>query len=259
MGPVTDLEPLLRYWRAQDTVFDRVEPHWWGAVVSDARYPRIREANYARIETRQPVTLEEVEAELLPAMERSGAGRAHVVVFHPEEQTELLVQASTRGDRLSWDLVMAHAGPEPGADPRVGEVSVFDRGFWRAYRDSARLFDITDERDLDQLQAIERDLLIPAGRRWFLVREGGEPVAFAALLVLEGVGYVDHLVTAPGARRRGHAGALTARLVAEAGAAGAERTYLLAEPDGVAARMYRRRGFRGLTRIASWISRIDRR
>lgn len=254
MARVTELEPLLRFWRAQDAVFARVEPHWWGAAVSDPRYPRIQEANYARVETRQPVSLQEVEAELVPAMERSGAARSHVLVFHPEDQTDLLAQASTRGERLTWDLVMERSGPVEGSDPRVEEVASFDASFWHAYRASARLFDITDEEELDQLQAMERGLLIPGGRRWFQVREGDRPVAFAALLVLEAIAYVDHVVTSPEARRRGHAGALTTRLLAEAADAGAERTFLLAEPDSAAAAMYARRGFRKVTQLASWIS-----
>ena len=253
-GAVTELEPLLRFWRAQDALFDRAEPVWWGAVVSDPRYPRIQEANYARVETAHPVTLEEIEAELLPTMDRSGAARAHVVLFHPDDQTELLAQASTRGERLTWDLVMEHSGPAGGADPRVEEVVTFGGGFWRAYRASARLFDITDQQDLDQLEAIERELLIPAGRRWFEVRERGRVVTLGALLVLEGIGYVDHVVSVPLARRRGYAGALTARLVSEAARVGAERTYLLAEPGGGAAAMYERRGFRRVTQIASWIT-----
>lgn len=258
MGAVTALDPLLRHWRAQDELFDRVEPHWWGAVVSDPRYPRIQEANYARVETRQPVALEEIEAELLPALERSGAHRAHVVIFHPEDQTDLLAAASTRGERLTWDLVMEHPGPPGGpTDPRVREVPAFDEAFWRAHRATARLFGIEDEADLDQLQAIERELLIPAGRRWFEVREEVGSVALAALLVLEGVGYIDHVVTTPPARGRGHAGALTGRLVAEAFAAGAERVFLLAEPDGVAAAMYERRGFLPLRQVASWISELE--
>lgn len=253
---MADLEPFLRCWREHDAVFDRVETRWWGAVVSDHRYPRIQEANYARVETRQQVGMEEIEADLLPAMGRSGSHRAHVVIFHPDEQTGLVVQASTRGERIAWDLVMEHAGFAEDADPRVEEVLALDEAFWRAHRASARLFDISDEEVLEQLGAVERDLLARVGRRWFRVLEGGAPVALGALEVLRGVGYIDHVVTFPSARRRGHAGALTARLVSEAAAAGADRTYLLAEPGGVAAEMYGRRGFRPVTQIASWISEI---
>lgn len=255
MGAV-DLEPLLRFWRAQDELFDRAEPVWWGAVVSDPRYPLVQEPNYARVEARQAVRLDEVEELLLPAMRRSGSGQAHVVVFHPEDQTTLLVDASTRGERLVWDLVMHYAGADPDADGRTVELERLDGEFWAAHRASLRWFDVTEANVIDQLQAIERDALVPAGRRWFGVRGDAGLQALAALLVLEGVGYVDHVVTFPRARRRGFARSLTLRAVAEASAAGAERTYLLAEPEGVAARMYEAIGFAPITQIASWISQI---
>jgi ribosomal protein S18 acetylase RimI-like enzyme len=256
-----DLEPLLRFWRAQDELFDRVELTWWGAVVSDPRYPHIQEPNYARVETLQPVTLGEIEAALLPALERSTCHRAHVVIFFPEQQTDLLTEASTRGDRLVWDLVMEYRGGiDARLDGSVDEVTDFDDAFWSSYRASLRHFDVGDEDVLDELEAIEREVLLPAGRRWYVVRNAAsEPVAFAALLVLEGVGYIDHVVTLPEARRRGHATAITRRILAEAQASGTDRTYLLAEPDGVAAGMYERLGFRRVTHLASWISKLEER
>lgn len=248
------LEPLLRYWRAQDDLFASVEPAWWGAVVSDPRFPRIQEPNYARVETGQPVHLDEVERLLLPAMARCGSPRTHVVIFHPEEQTDLVVEASTRGVRITWDLVMQHPGGGSDGDPRVVELRAPDGAFWGHHRASMEWFDVGEPDVIDQLQAIEREVLIPAGRRWFGV-EGSEGLeALAALLVLEGVAYVDHVVTFPRARRRGHASALTRRALAEAAAAGAERTYLLAEPEGVAAAMYERIGFTRVGQLASWVS-----
>jgi predicted GNAT family acetyltransferase len=42
--------------------------------------------------------------------------------------------------------------------------------------------------------------------------------------------------------------------VAEASAAGASATFLLAEPDGAAARIYEGIGFERLGHVASWIS-----
>lgn len=251
-----DLEPLLRYWRAQDALFDHVELAWWGAVVSDPRYRRIQESNYARVETREPVGLDEIEDLLLPAMERSGCGRSHVVIFHPEEQTDLVVRASTRGERIAWDLVMEHGGGDLDGDARAREAHELDARFWAAHRESMRWFDITEGEVLDELEAIEREVLVPAGRRWFLVTGSEGIEALAALLVLEGVGYLDHVVTFPPARRRGLASALTRRAVAAAGAAGAERTYLLAEPGGVAVGLYRGLGFAPITQIASWVSEL---
>jgi ribosomal protein S18 acetylase RimI-like enzyme len=250
-----DLEPLLRFWRAQDDLFDLVRPTWWGAVVSDPRYPRIQEPNYARVETTAPVGLGEVEGSLRPAMRRAGVRRLHVVVFHPDEQTDLLVEASTRGERIVWDLVMEHPGLDGvDRDDGVAELREVEDGFWAAHRASLRWFDVTQADVLDQLQAIEREVLVPAGRRWFTVH-GEEGIdALGALLVLDGVGYVDHVVTLPRARRRGLASAIARRAVAEASAAGADRTYLLAEPEGPAVGIYDRIGFVRVTQIASWIS-----
>ena len=256
---MTDLEPLLAYWHAQDALFQQVQETPWGAVVSDERYPATQEPNYARVETREPVRLAEVEAELLPAMARSGSARAHVVIFFPEDQTDLIAEASTRGERVSWDLVMVHGDEAVGdADGLVEEVRDFDASFWQAHAASTRLFDVEEQPTVDQLQALEREVLIPGGRRWLIVREQGAPMAFAAFLVLEGAGYLDHVVTFPAARRRGYAQALVRRAVAEAVAAGARHTFLLAEPGGSAERIYARLGFERAGHLAGWLSPIPR-
>jgi predicted GNAT family acetyltransferase len=255
---VTDLDPLLRFWGAHDALFERVEPSWWGAVVSDARFPAIREPNYARVETADPVGLAEIEDLLLPAMRRSGSIGAHAVVFRPEEQTDLIAAASTRGERITWDIVMRFEGPGDPATSRVEEVADPSEDFWAIHRASAALFDIEGEVTLDQMQAMEREVMVPAGRRWFAAVDRGRPVALAALLVLDGVGFVDHVVTFPEQRRRGLAEALTRRLVFEAAAAGSEATYLFADPQGDAVRIYERIGFERVSHLASWMSPIAR-
>lgn len=254
---MTDLE-LLRFWRAHDALFERVETTSWGAVVSDTRFPLIREPNYARVEAAGPVGLEEIEGRLLPAMRRTGSPSAHVVVFQPEEQTDLIAGASTRGERITWDLVMRIDGASERGPDRVEEVANPGEDFWRIHRASAALFEIEGEEILDQLQAMERAVLVPAGRRWFVVRDDGRPVALAALIVLDGTGFVDHVVTFPDARRRGHAEALTRRLVFESAAAGARTTALLADPEGDAVRIYERIGFERVAHLASWVSPLAR-
>lgn len=258
---MSQLGPLLAFWRALDELFARVRPTGWGAVVTDPRFPEIDEANYARVETSTPIALAEIERELLPDLRGSGARRAHVVVFSPEAQTALLAEASTRGDRLVFDLAMAHphaggdpAGGDPAGGDRVEEIGRFDRSFWRAYAASLRHFDVRDPAVIERLAELERDVLVPAGRRWFAVRERDEPVALASLLVLAGSGYIDHVVTFPEHRGRGFAAALTGRAVHEAAAAGAARTLLLAEPGSRAARIYARLGFEPLGHLASWRS-----
>jgi hypothetical protein len=41
---------VVRFWRSLDLCFGRVEPTWWGAVVTDARFPAVWDVNYARVD-----------------------------------------------------------------------------------------------------------------------------------------------------------------------------------------------------------------
>jgi ribosomal protein S18 acetylase RimI-like enzyme len=251
---VADLEPLLRFWRALDARFERVEPAWWGAVVTDSRFPAIWDVNYARIETEDPaLSLAEVETALLPELQRAGCRNLHTVVFHPEELTGLVAEASSRGDRLTWDEVMVHRGDpsEPMTAVEVEEVGTFDGSFWSRYRESLREFGISEEVAIEQLTEIERQVLIPAGKRWFAVRDEDRAVSLGSLIALEGVGYIDHVVTFPEARRRGHARAITRRMMGESRAADQDPLYLLVEPDSGARSVYERLGFETITHIAS--------
>jgi GNAT superfamily N-acetyltransferase len=251
---VADLEPLLRFWRALDAAFEIVEPAWWGGVVADSRFPGVWDVNYARVETDDPsLSLAEVESSLLPLLDRSGARHTHMVLFHPERLTTILSEASTRGDRLSWDTAMELRGrtPDVPSGVEVEEVSPLDPAFWPAYRGSLREFQVTEEDAVRQLVDIERDVLIPAGKRWFAVREGGRPLALGSLIGLEGAGYVDHVVTLPEARRRGYAGAIVLRILQEARRSDLDHLYLLAERGAEAVSIYERLGFEAIAHIAS--------
>ncbi|HJU57527.1 MAG TPA: GNAT family N-acetyltransferase [Actinomycetota bacterium] len=253
----SDLEPLVELWRAHDAAFEHVAPEWWGAVVGDRRYPAIHEANYSRVEARSAVRLAEIDGAIVRTT--PGSARSHVVLFYPEDQTALIAEAGSRGDRLLWDLVMVHRDPPAAIRSDTSSVGIqteeirrFDDTFWRAHAESVRLFAIEDPETLVQLQALERETMIPFGRRWFTVQQGGAPVAFGALLVVGDTAYVDHVVTFPRARRRGYAEALTRRALAEATKAGVTSTFLLAEPGGQAERIYRRIGFEPVAHLASW-------
>lgn len=245
---------VLRFWRALDDLFDDVRPTDWGAVVTDARFPAVWDANYARVDVpRVELTAADVEADLLPALERSGAGIVHVVSFHAEETRGLLAELSRRGHRLGWDLVMDHAGGAAGVtDAEVEELPMDDR-LWSRVADAMALFGVEGADAIGQLLRLEREVLADGGKRWFGIRDDdGDIVSLAALLVLEGVGYVDNVATYPAARGRGHASAVTARVVAEARNAGARHVCLFADPDETPiVRMYERLGFRGVGSIAS--------
>ncbi len=260
---MSDVRAFLRFWRALDSAIERVVETPWGAVVSDARFPTIWDVNYARVDAERNVRLSDVRAELDPELARTGARHEHVVCFWPELQTGLLGELGRGGNRISWDIVMIHRGgdPEPPA-VAVEEVETFDDVFWRAVRTSLAAFDVTEPASLDQLMRLERAVALPDGKRWFAIRPSSsaqpeqEPLALGALIEHEGVAYLDHIVTAPEARRRGYGSAMVRKIVQVAHDDGIERITLLADRDGKPADLYRRLGFEDLTYLASSVRRL---
>jgi ribosomal protein S18 acetylase RimI-like enzyme len=254
------LEHLGRLWAALDHRFERVQPHRWGAVVTDARFPDVWDVNYARVERMQPgLTLSEIERSLDPALARVGAKHRHLVLFDPDEMSEILVAGSSRGAVVTWDSVMtvaASAVRPPPPEPWVQEVDP-DAAFLDLVRGSLAEFDVDDERVAEQLMAIETTVLLPAGKRWFRIVADERVAALGSLLRLGEEALVDHIVTFAFARRRGYAEAIVRAIARAAEAGGASTLVLLTDPGGAAERLYQRIGFRRARRIASLRERSD--
>jgi ribosomal protein S18 acetylase RimI-like enzyme len=246
-------EHVVRFWRALDALVARVRPTSWGAVVTDPRSPAIWDTNYARVDRAVPVGANEVERDLLPALHEAGATVEHVLTFHHEIHTSLLAELSGRGHRIGWDLVLDLPGPPAVIGAAAVEELEPGEELWSRFTASLALFGVDPPEAVAQLLALELDVLAPGGKRWFGVRgERGQIAALGALLVLDGVGYVDNVATFPQARGRGYATSITAEIASQARLAGAGRTILLADPDdGPVVRMYERLGFRRVGLLAS--------
>jgi ribosomal protein S18 acetylase RimI-like enzyme len=247
-------EHIHRFWKALDERVAQVEPTWWGAVVTDQRFPAIWDINYARVDTATPdLALPDVADTLLPALAEIGLDIFHVVCFHPEETTGLLVELSMLGHSLSWDVVMDLTS-EPTVRPADVRVESLAPGgeLWSRVGDSLALFG-NDPTVSEQLRALEEATFALDHKRWLGVRDDeGAIVALAALVLLEDVGYLDNVATFPQARERGLASSIVARAIDLAREAGADHVSLLADPDDVAVvRMYERLGFREVGRLAS--------
>lgn len=103
-------DDLVRFWTAMDSGLEHVQRTWWGAVVTDARFPDVWDTNYARIETDDAaLSLAEVSALLTPALEAAGAAAVHVVMFRPRTTSLLLDELTQRGDRVGSGLATDRA------------------------------------------------------------------------------------------------------------------------------------------------------
>jgi len=239
-------EHFHRFWCRLDEQLGLVEPTWWGAVVTDPRFPAISDANYARIDTPSPdLTAADVEPALLSAIAKSGAHTMHAVSFRPQATEGLFAELAARGHRRSADLVMDLTGDPPAPEEVHVEEPDLDEGFWARVGASFALFGVEPRETGLQMLELERALERTGAKRWFSVRDGGgTPVSLAALILLDDVGYLDNVCTFPQARGRGFASAVTTRAIREAREAGARHVTLLADPPATSViRMYERLGF----------------
>jgi ribosomal protein S18 acetylase RimI-like enzyme len=247
-------EHVHRFWMALDEQIGHVRPTWWGAIVTDERFPSVSDINYARIDVPAPdLRLREVADALLPALSDVGTDVFHVVTFHPEETTDLLVELSTLGHVQTWDAVMDLV-EEPSISAANAAIEELDGGpeLWSRVEASLALFEVQPDVS-GQLRRLEEASFAVIGKRWFGVRDDdGLLVSLAALITLDGVGYLDNVATFPQARGRGLATALAVRAIAQARADGAQHVCLFADPNDVAAmKMYERIGFREVGRLAA--------
>ena len=251
------MDALVRLFAARDGLLERYEPTPWGAIVADARFPLIYDANYARVDRDSPpLTAGALMDALAPALEAAGCPQLHVVLMDAVASSRLLPRLETLGGETARDTVMRH---ELGAPARpshpVEEVRSFDDRFWGEVRATVPGLGLVDpaimQRFVDQFVRWERQVLVPGGQRWFRVRMDGETAGLGALFVAGDAAYVDDVFTFERFRRRGVAGALVLRLVEEARRAGARDIMLLAdEPDPI--RLYGSLGFAPAGEIVNW-------
>ena len=248
-------EPVLRFWSAAIELAARPVRFDWGYVETDPRYPDIWDANNASVLTpRAGLTLDEVLRELRPALSAAGASREHVELWETSADFPALREARRIGTTDRTDVVMVFDPTSSISRPGVEVEDVSNPGndFWPWFRRSLSEFDSPGAQDddvLDQLVARTREVFVPEGERFFVATINGERVGYAALIRLEGVGYVDNVVTMPEYRRRGVGSATVAAAVEASRSSGDEATFLLADEGGAPAALYERLGFRVASRV----------
>jgi ribosomal protein S18 acetylase RimI-like enzyme len=258
---VTLPEPLLAFWSAWEGLSLRCEPHPWGLVATDSRYPKVWDANHAGVFTgHADLTAAEIRRALLPAVRQAGAEWEHVEMWDPPARCPTMRQLERTAERTGADVIMVFRGgpddlprrPLPPTDAAARELADLDEAFWELYWASRDEFGDPLERELvAQMVRRDREVMVPAGLRVFGGFLDGEMAGFASLISLAGVGYVDNVVTMPAVRRRGVAGATVRAAVAASLGGGDRAVHLLAHPGSAAQGLYERIGFEVLGHVLS--------
>jgi ribosomal protein S18 acetylase RimI-like enzyme len=249
-------EHVIRYWQAQDALLDLCEPTWWGAVVTDRRFPHVWDANHARIDRDAPgLTMNEIADVLVPALRAARAETFHVVSFAADTSTQLIDELVGSGHSVSWDLVMdLDVEQVLPADPSIRVEPLFPGDeLWDTLRATFPLFGEDVAGAGKDLLRMESTVMSAGGKRWLGVRDGDHAIlSIVAVQSLDGVGYIDNVATFPGARGLGLASELTLAACRAVLDEDARHVWLMADPDQDAVRrMYRRLGFRDAGRLAS--------
>jgi GNAT superfamily N-acetyltransferase len=234
--------PVARLFAAVDGAFGRVQQMLWGAIVTDPRFPLIHDANYARVDRGEGLTLDDVRPPLIAALRAAGAKTTYMATFDPVGSKGLLDDLEAEGATFNYDTVMRFAGPAPALRARhaVEELDPESPGFWDEQAELIPEMGIGGD-VLEQYLDWQRAVLVPFGKRWFAVRDGRRLLGLGALIVHEDVGYVDDVVTRADARRQGVASAVVGSIVEEARRTVGDVFLLADEPDPI--RLYEGLGF----------------
>jgi ribosomal protein S18 acetylase RimI-like enzyme len=228
----------------------------WGVVTADPRYPLIHDANNALVLEPDPeLTPESIREALHPLLHRAGVAFEHMEFWEASDRISALRELRLVGLAHDPDLVMVldRAAPDPASNIDVREVREPDDPFWLWYRRSLREFgeDMSEE-VLDQLTERARAVLHPAGLRWFVGFVDSRMAGYTSELSLDGVAYLDNVVTLPEFRRHGIASATVARAARTCLAEGSSSVFLLTDKRGQAQHLYRGLGFRARAEVETF-------
>jgi GNAT superfamily N-acetyltransferase len=233
----------------------------WGYLVADPRFPLVWDANHGAVLDPAPeLTAEDVRGEVLPFLRRHGAPHEHIELWGLPPRSRLRDGLRTElGRPLPADAVMVFEGdpcasPSALSDVRVEDLTEPDARTVTWLHRARNEFgpEPLPDRVVDQLVGRDLDVFRPLGLRWFLATVDGVPAGYTSLLSLDGVGYLDGVVTMPAFRRRGVASATVAAAVGWSLGHDDELVHLLAEPGGEPQRLYERLGFRTWATVESF-------
>jgi len=231
--------------RTDEAVADERVELDFGTGIFDRRRPLVWDGNYVRVAA---ADLEAGElADRAEALFRQ-RGLAHrMLVFTDARAGERLAPGFAD---LGWEaphfvvmpLAASAASVEGVEEISADELAEAVRRFERLEPPGGTSGTIA-ERVIEQLA--ERDRLIASviSERCFAIRRDGRLVSWCRLYSHGGTGQVENVATLPEHRRQGLAAKVALGAAAASVAAGDQLTFIVAEADGGARRIYQRLGF----------------
>jgi GNAT superfamily N-acetyltransferase len=235
----------------QATICDRVEPWEHGTAVFASEFPSFYAYNGVRLQA----GAEELSAEDLVAVAdrmQAGLGHRQVEVEDRAAGERLRPGFAALGWHVERNVWMELEGPaRDGAAGRSAEL--LEVPFARTRPLRAAWFATSpwagSPAAVSRFMAVEEAVAARRGTRALLAcAPGGEAIGFAAFSLAGGAAEVELVDVVEAHRNRGTGGALVRAAVA---AAGAPRTWIVADDEGDAKRLYERLGF-----VPAWIQHV---
>ena len=246
----TPLARVLAHEAACWTCVAAVEPRPGWALFHNAALVGRIDPNHAGDFRAGEGTGAAIAREVVAFYEALGAPPAAYVdaLATPRDLVPCLLAAGFREWAGAANDLMLYVGPDAGR-PSAHAVAVVrtdrERADWAAV--------VEEEADAETRRALRRlyatELADPRVTA-YLARVDGRAAGRCLLFSADGLGRVEGVRTLAAYRGRGLAAAVVRRAVAESLARGNALTYVYAEPDGAAQRLYDRLGFRTVARHA---------
>jgi ribosomal protein S18 acetylase RimI-like enzyme len=238
-----ELAIRAREWHrgSQTAVCDVIEPWTHGTIVRARRYPTYYSYNLVRVEEEPRLSA----AELALLADEALAGLAHrridfEVIEAAEERREDFARAGWETERLVW---MHHEQPPP-AGP---EIAVEEVPYEQA--DALRLawhLESSAGSEYEQFKHAAREVAMSRDVRVLVVRDGGDPVAFAQLECVGSGAEITQVYVHPERRGEGRGTAMTRAAILAAG--DVEDLWIVADDEDRPKELYGRLGFRPVRR-----------
>ena len=250
-----ELERALDFLALADHGGTRREAFAFGTAVFDDRLPRRWDSNYLLVEeVPDGVGAQDLAAEAERVQGAAGLAHRKLELRDEDAGARLEPQFRELGWTVNRHLLMA-LHREPDRNPDCALVREVDAAALREVR-ARQIHGYewgADPEVVEQLYAAKLLLSEVVAARFFAVVLDEQPVSWTDLYVSDGTAQIEDVGTLDEHRGRGYASAVVLYATDEAGEAGADLVFLVADDEDWPKELYRKLGFDELGRVYEYL------